>query len=142
MRALLDVNVLLALLDGDHVHHELARDWFRDSVGDGWATCAITENGFVRILSQPGYPGSVPATVAAGLLKRAVAEPQHEFWSCEASILEEGVVDMSRVHGSRQVTDAYLLALAVSRRGRFVTFDRTISLSAVPEARPEHLVWI
>src|SRR5262249_18097872 len=59
-RALLDINVLLALLDSDHVDHQLARDWINAEIQHGWASCAITQNGFVRIISQPRYPSPVP----------------------------------------------------------------------------------
>ena len=142
MKSLLDVNVLLALLDSDHVHHGAARDWFRRDVGRGWATCAITQNGFVRVLSQPRYPASVPASVAVELLAGAVAGPHHEFWPCDLSLLNRSVIDVTRIHGGRQITDAYLLALAVSRGGRLVTFDRAIALASVPAATPEHLVRI
>jgi len=63
----------------------------------------------------------------------------HEFWPCEASVLDEQIFDRSRIHGPRQVTDAYLLALATQREGRFVTFDQSVPLSAVPAAMPENL---
>jgi uncharacterized protein len=135
MRALLDVNVLLALLDSDHVDHERARDWINAEIRHGWASCAITQNGFVRIISQPRYPSPVFPAVALERLAHAAATEYHEFWPCSVSLLDEGVVDRSRLHGPRQVTDAYLLALAISRGGRFVTFDQSIPLSAVPGAR-------
>ncbi|MGH8964611.1 MAG: type II toxin-antitoxin system VapC family toxin [Actinomycetes bacterium] len=138
-RALLDVNVLLALLDSDHVDHRRARAWLDAEVGSGWASCAITQNGFVRIVSQPRYPSPVPPAHAVHLLQRACATAHHEFWPCDVTLLDSTVVDRRKVHGPRQVTDAYLLALAVRHGGRFVTFDRAIALSAVPAARPENL---
>jgi uncharacterized protein len=139
-RSLLDINVLLALLDGDHVDHGRAWSWYDAEAAAGWSSCAITENGFVRILSQPGYPSPVPVAQAADLLGRARSGTDHEFWPCDASILDSSAVDVTRLHGARQVTDAYLLALAVRHGGRFVTFDQRVALSAVPEARPAHLV--
>ena len=139
-RALLDINVLLALLDADHVDHGRARDWIDAEIGHGWASCAITQNGFVRILSQPRYPSPVPPAVAIDRLARATGSPHHEFWSCSISLLDERVVDRSRLHSPRQVTDAYLLALAVACGGRLVTFDRSVSPSAVAGARDAHLV--
>ena len=138
-RALLDINVLLALLDSDHVDHNRARVWLDGEITTGWTSCAITQNGFVRIVSQPRYPSPVAPTEAVEVLAGACASPHHEFWPCEVSLLDERVVDRTRVHGSRQVTDAYLLALAVCRGGRFVTFDRSVVMSAVPRATPEHL---
>ncbi len=138
-RALLDVNVLLALLDSDHVDHERAVDWLDDEIGDGWASCAITQNGFVRILSQPRYPSPVSAAEAVELLSAACDSTHHEFWPCDVSVLDTRIVDRSRLHGPRQVTDAYLLALATAHDGRFVTFDRTLSLAAVYGAVETHL---
>lgn len=139
-RALLDINVLLALLDADHVDHVRARDWLDGEIGSGWASCPITQNGFLRIVSQPRYPSPVAPAVAADLLQRACSTPHHEFWPCDISLLDEQLVDRTRIHGPRQVTDAYLLALGVRRGGRFVTFDRSIVLSAVVTATQEHLV--
>ncbi|HXH56354.1 TA system VapC family ribonuclease toxin [Iamia sp.] len=133
-RALLDINVLLALLDSDHVDHVLAREWLDREIETGWASCAITQNGAVRIMSQPRYPSPVAPAVVAELLEHACATPHHEFWPCEISLLNQQVVDRRRLHGPRQVTDAYLLALAVHREGRFVTFDRSVVISAVPGA--------
>ncbi len=138
-RALLDINVLLALLDSDHVDHSRAHDWLDDEIETGWASCAISENGFVRIVSQPRYPSPVSPAVAIDLLARACAGGHHEFWPCELSLLDPQVVDSSRLHGPRQVTDAYLLALAMAHGGRFVTFDRSLSLSSVRGATGDHL---
>lgn len=139
-RALLDVNVLLALLDGDHVDHRRARAWFESVVAGGWASCAITQNGFVRIISQDRYPNPVSPGRAADLLEMACATEYHEFWPCDFTFLDRSVVDRSRIHGARQVTDAYLLALAVRSGGRFVTFDRSVAPSAVAGATADHLV--
>ncbi len=138
-RALLDVNVLLALLDSDHVDHDRTSDWLDDEIGAGWASCAITENGFVRIISQPRYPSPVPPTQAIELLSQACGDPHHAFWACDVSVLDARIVDRSRLHGPRQVTDAYLLALAKAHHGRFVTFDRSLSLASVHGATEEQL---
>jgi len=139
-RALFDVNVLVALLDADHIAHRRARDWFSEHVADGWASCAITQNGFVRVVSQPRYPSPIPPAMAIERLSRAAQSEHHEFWPCDLSVLDERVVDRSRIHGPRQVTDAYLLALAVAHGGRFVTFDRTIALESVVGAAAGHLL--
>jgi toxin-antitoxin system PIN domain toxin len=140
MRALLDVNVLIALLDADHADHRRARAWLEAEIGHGWASCAITQNGFLRVVTQPRYPSPITSAEAMARLRRATRTEHHEFWPCATSILDERVVDSRRVHGSRQMTDVYLLALAVSNAGRFVTFDRSIPLPAVTGARPENLV--
>ena len=139
-RALLDINVLIALLDADHVDHERARDWLTSNVEQGWASCAITQNGFVRIISQPRYPSPIPAAEAIRRLVRATSSQHHAFWPCDVSLLDEKIVDRRRVLGPRQVTDAYLLALATAKGGRFVTFDDGVPLAAVPAAHPENLL--
>lgn len=138
-RALLDVNVLLALLDGDHAQHGLVARWAVEEMGAGWASCAITENGFVRIISQPRYTSPLSTATAADLLARTRSGGPHEFWPCDVSVLDGEQVDRSRLLGPQQVTDAYLLALAVAHGGRFITLDARIDPSAVRGAGPEHL---
>lgn len=139
-RSLLDVSVLVALLDADHVHHERAWTWWEAVGGSGWASCAITENGFVRVISQPRYPSPLPVGQAVALLRATRAASDHRFWPCTVSVLEPAQVDVGRLHGASQVTDVYLLALAVRHGGRLVTFDRRLARSAVPGAGTEHLV--
>lgn len=140
MRALLDINVLIALLDGSHIHHGLVTDWLGNHIDEGWASCPITQNGCIRILSQPGYPNTVPAAQVAGRLTEAAQHPSHVFWPDSTSLLHPGCLIWEKVLSSRHVTDVYLLALAVRQGGRFVTLDRGIPLDAVGEALPEHLV--
>jgi toxin-antitoxin system PIN domain toxin len=131
MRALLDVNVLIALLDADHASHEPAFTWFAANAKYGWASCPITQNGCVRIMSHPGYPGAYSVSEIVQRLHRASVDRVHEFWPDDVSLLDEQLIDTTRVHGPRQLTDVYLLALAVSRGGVLVTFDRTIAVEAV-----------
>lgn len=140
MRALLDVNVLVALLDADHADHRRARAWLESEIGSGWSSCAITQNGFVRVVSQPRYPSPVPVAAAIDRLARATAGEHHAFWPCDVSLLDPRAIDRRLLHGPRQVTDAYLLALAVAHGGRFVTFDGAIPLAAVAGASAKHLV--
>jgi len=142
MRGLLDVNVLIALLDAAHVHHRLAMTWLGRNIGHGWASCPITQLGCIRIMSQPAYPNVQPAAAVAERLRMAAADRHHEFWSADVDLLAEESVDWTGVLGSRHATDAYLLALAVARGGRFVTFDRHVPLAAVPPAEPRHLALI
>jgi len=139
MRALLDVNVLLALFDRDHVDHVRAREWLSAEIDQGWASCPITENGFVRIISQPRYPNPIAPTEAIRRLAAATATEHHQFWSYTASLLDPTVIDGARVLGHRQVTDAYLLAVAVANDGRFATFDDSVPLGAVKGANARHL---
>ena len=142
MHALLDVNVLIALLDSDHVHHARARAWLKENIRNGWASCPLTQNGCIRILSQPAYPGALPPAVVAKRLAAATNTKWHDFWPDSLSLLDGAHVNWNGVLGSRQVTDIYLLALAVNRGGCLVTFDRAIPLAAVPGAKPRHLVVI
>ena len=134
-RALLDVNVLIALHDEQHVHHELASAWFVDNAAQGWASCPMTQNGCIRILSQPGYTNPVPTAHAFALLKRSCAGAAHQFWPDDVSVLDETRFLHAHVHGHRQLTDLYLLALAVKNSGRFVTFDAKVALSTVHGAK-------
>lgn len=140
MRSLLDVNVLIALLDAGHIHHDRASDWLARHSGQGWASSPITQNGCVRIMSQPGYPGAVPTAEVAQRLSEAAAHPSHEFWPDSLSLLDAGRFDWQRLLGPRQLTDAYLLALAVAQGGRFVSLDQRIPLEAVAGAQRRHCV--
>ncbi|MFQ5485099.1 MAG: TA system VapC family ribonuclease toxin [Desulfobacterales bacterium] len=142
MRSLLDVNVLIALLDSDHVHHKIAMTWLKDGIRYGWASCPITQNGCIRIMSHPGYPGRFSAGQVALRLREAAENPKHEFWSDDINLLGSDVFDWSRVLGHRQITDMYLLALAVHRNGRFVTLDQRIAPKVVTGACKENLVVI
>jgi len=140
MRALLDINVLIALLDEDHSMHRQAARWFAANADDGWASCPITQNGCVRIMSHPGYPNPVPVGAVIERLAEAIATAEHEFWSDDVSLLDGTIADHARIHGPRQVTDVYLLALAVHRGGRFISFDSSIPRAAVKGAQGRHLV--
>jgi toxin-antitoxin system PIN domain toxin len=140
VRSLLDVNVLIALLDAAHVHHRLASDWFAANIGQGWASCPLTQNGCLRILSQPRYPNAVPLAEAALRLGDALRHASHQFWPDELSLLDAGTTSWERLLSGLQLTDSYLLALAVKRGGRLVTFDRAVPLAAIPGATPEHLL--
>ncbi|MDE2085148.1 MAG: VapC toxin family PIN domain ribonuclease [Xanthomonadaceae bacterium] len=142
MRSLFDVNVLIALLDAAHVHHARAMQWLGDNIRHGWASCPLTQNGCIRILAQPNYPNSVPAVQAAARLREAVRTVHHEFWADDQSLLDDDLFNWTHLLGPRQLTDAYLLALAVRHKGRFVTLDRRVPLAAVPGATAKHLVVI
>jgi len=140
MRALLDVNVLIALLDSDHTSHGVALMWFAKHAREGWASSPITQNGCVRIMSNPSYPNALPVQAVMKRLADACEEDVHEFWSDEVSLLNPNVVDSTRIHGPRQLTDIYLLALAVEQEGRLVTFDTEVPLAVVRKATPDNLV--
>ena len=140
MRALFDVNVLVALLDAGHLHHAAASDWLTAHAASGWASCPLTQNGCLRILSLTSYPNAQPTAVVAERFARAIGGGRHEFWPDSISLLEAGVMKWDRVLTSRQITDTYLLALAAAHGGRLVTFDRGITTAAVPSASKKHLV--
>jgi toxin-antitoxin system PIN domain toxin len=138
--ALLDVNVLVALFDPDHIHHEPAHDWFADHKAHGWATCPFTESAFLRVLSNPAYaPRPHRVSDLAKLLRRFCASGHHAFWSDSISCRDDSVFSWSMIGGHRQVADVYLLGLAVKMNGALATFDRTIPLTAVPGATKEAL---
>ena len=142
MRALFDVNVLMALLDTAHVHHVRARTWIQEHIEEGWASCPLTQNGCIRILSQSSYPGSEPPAFVSSRLRKATATPWHEFWPDDISLLNPESIEWRHVLGSRQLTDVYLLTLAVHRNGRLVTFDRSVSTASVKNAADVHLLTI
>lgn len=125
MTALLDLNVLVALAWPAHEHHTPARDWFLSRKHSKWATCPITQLGFVRLLSNPAFsPDALSVPEALEVLAKNVAQPTHEFWPDSLSVPRALRPVVSVAAGDRQVTDAYLLALAVRRKRRLATFDR------------------
>jgi toxin-antitoxin system PIN domain toxin len=127
---LLDVNVLLALSDPMHIHHEAAHRWFAGEGHQSWATCPITENGFIRIASHPNYPnrpGDVP--VLLEILRQFCEAEGHQFWPDDLSILE--ILERTAVITHAQVTDVYLAGLAVHRDGKLATFDQRIPIDVV-----------
>ena len=142
MRALLDVNVLVALFDGNHSLHAAAMRWFDEHGDAGWASCPITQNGCVRVMSQPAYPERMPVATVVERLRQATAHRVHEFWPDDASLLDEAKIDATRIHGPGQLTDVYLLALAISHGGRLVTLDQGMPLAAAKGAQKRHVVVI
>lgn len=129
---LLDVNVLIALIDPAHLQHDRAHDWFAAQGQQAWATCPLTENGVLRIVGHARYPNSpgTPAAVAE-LIAVLCALGGHEFWPDDVTLLDRQHIDSARLLDSRQVTDTYLLALAVAHGGQLATFDRHLVTDAV-----------
>ena len=142
MRALLDINVLIALLDAQHIHHRLAHAWLEKHIDHGWASCPLTQNGVIRVMSQPSYPNPLTPTVIAARLAEATATAWHQFWPDDISLLDTNILNWDAVLGSRQITDCYLLALSVHHQGRFVSFDRRVNLGAVRSAVGQNLAII
>lgn len=138
--ALLDVNVLVALFDSDHVHHNSAHEWFAANRESGWATCPLTENGLVRVLSNVAYAG-VPYQPAAIVkrLEQFCASGHHGFWPDAISLRDPRLFDRTVAVTHRQITDVYLLGLARNQGGRLATFDRGIPVAAVVGADSGYL---
>ena len=140
-RLLLDVNVWIALLDDAHVHNREALQLFQKPHLK-IATCPLVENGVLRILNLPGYSQRGPAGFEAVRAKLALAcaDVDHAFWPDDISLRTDDLVDWGRVFGHGQITDLYLLALAVAHKGALATFDHRIALNAVVKAEKQHLV--
>jgi uncharacterized protein len=136
---LLDINVLIALLDSEHEMHDAAHAWFSKARHLGWATCPITENGCVRILSSAAYPAlGLSVLGVAKIFAELCAAEDHHFWPDSTTILELDRIDLAQV-GPKNLTDVYLLGLAVARDGRLITFDNRIRLETVARAIPANL---
>lgn len=140
--ALLDVNILIALFDIKHQHHDLVSRWFikwRDD-GNGWASCPMTQNGCIRVLSLPNYPNSLALQEIKQKLTRAVQDPSHTFIHDNISLLQDDLINWRHIQGSRQLTDTYLLALAKHNQAVFVSLDGRIEMSTVIGACDEHFI--
>lgn len=140
MIALLDANVLIALFDAAHVNHKAAHAWLTANRSAGWATCPLTQNACIRVLSQPSYPGCLAIADISRRLSGATTAPDHSFWPDSISLCDPTRFNHNQIFSPRQLTDLYLLALAVERDGRLVTFDQAIPCSAVSGAGAGHLV--
>ncbi len=141
--ALLDVNVLIALAWPMHVHHQLAHNWFAKHAHRGWATCPVTQLGFVRISS---YPGIIPEAVLPGqalqVLSKMTAHPDHAFWT-DAFSLDEPPFFGMQIMGHRQFTDAYLLAMAIRKQGKLATLDGSVTaLLPIRDPHRNAIEWI
>ena len=140
MRALLDVNVWVALFDDAHVFSPLANA-FINQPGVKIATCPLVKNGVIRVLNLPSYGrrGAVGLAAVRDRLRLACEQLDHEFWPDDVSLRDGARFDFSRVHGHQQITDVHLLALAVHHNGCLATFDQAIAPSAVVGAQARHL---
>lgn len=138
MTSLLDVNVLVALLWEDHLHHAAARRWFAARAGR-WSTCAITQTGFVRVSANPivlEHPVAVAEAVA--VLREAIVHRDHLFLPDPTGFVDNPLVPHDRLIGHRQVTDAHLVAIARQHSVSVVTFDQTMTDLAPDVVRVVH----
>ena len=137
--ALLDVNVLVTLLWRPHAFHRAAMKWFVHNDKHGWATCSLTQAGFVRVVSNPGVDAAAPTPAKAlGLLKASTeSNSYHQFWADTIPLTAIGASLQNRIRGHNQITDAYLLAMAIHRNATLVTFDARMQ-SLAPKGSAEH----
>jgi toxin-antitoxin system PIN domain toxin len=125
---LLDVNVLIALLWPPHEAHARAQRWFAQNARHGWATCAMTQGGFVRIVSNPIFSRrAVSPRDALEVLSGSLQHPAHHFWTEDIGVTEALAHFGRRLLGHQQITDAYLLGLAIQKKGRLATLDTSLS---------------
>lgn len=135
-----DVNVLIALHDATHQGYDPAHQWFSSEGQLGWSTCPLTENGFIRILSQPALPNNVgtPADAMAYLEDMRTAHGlTHHFWPDSVSLCDRTLFRPAAIAGPRQITDVYLLGLCQQNGGTLVTLDAAITDAAIVSPHPE-----
>jgi uncharacterized protein len=133
---LLDVNILIALADRNHIHHSLAHNWFAEIGHHSFATCPLTQNALLRIVGHPRYPnGSSTPRAAFAFLESVCNAPGHAFWTDSVSLLNNSLFPLAVFPSSDQLTDVYLLGLAVSHGGKLATLDRRINAKAVADGQ-------
>jgi hypothetical protein len=140
MRYLLDINLIIALMDPDHVFHQRAHDWWGEA-GKPWASCPLTENGFVRITSSAAYSSGETATVLemASMLSAFTKSSNHEFWADSFSITDTSHFNHALILAPKHLTDLYLLKMASKNSGCLATFDRNIPATAALDVGKENL---
>ena len=130
---LLDANVLIALAWPDHSAHERAGRWFAGHAKQGWATCPITQAALVRVLSNPAFSErALTPTQALQVLSGNIELRGHEFWNDSINLREAMERVRTALTGHQQITDAYLVGLAIHNRGKLATLDRRILQFAPP----------
>ena len=135
---LLDINVLVALLWTNHEQHQPASDWFKVHQRAGWATCPLTQAGFVRISSNPRvFPDAPTASKAVEILEANLRHPTHHFFKDDVMFPKAVSPFEERFLGHQETTDAYLFGLAIHKRAVFATFDTGVA--ALVEAQSVHL---
>ena len=142
LRALYDISALLALFDEGHRKHNSVLSWFTANAGEGWASCPLSQNGFLRVISQPSYSRPRSLTEAYERLVDAISALNHQFIADDVTLLDDTLVRFRGLAGPGQLTDVYLLALAVTHDMRLVTLDKRILLTPVAGATDDHLVVI
>ena len=142
-RVLLDVNVLIAMAWPNHVHHQAVLAWLGAPGEIPFATCPLTQSGFIRVSSNGrAIPGARPPREARALLQRIAALPGHAFWVDDVDLSRDTGFAWDRIGGHAQVTDAHLLAIALRRGGRLATLDRGIADLVPAGARSDAVIVI
>jgi len=135
---LFDVNLLIALMWPAHEDHDRAQQWFANNAHHGWATCPFTQAAFVRIVANPAFsPDAVSPVEAAGLLASNLKHQNHQFWADEITLAQAVQPFANRLTGHQQVTDAYLLGLAIHKKGKLATMDRSVAALLAPRSRQD-----
>lgn len=131
---LLDLNVLVALAEPGHGHYQKAQQWFNSGGKDNWGVCPLTEAGFVRLTTNPAFhPGPRTLGQAVAALQTIKEHPGYRYWEITESWVTLTAPFADRIFSHQQVTDAYLLGLAIKENGVLVTFDRGLRYMAGPE---------
>ena len=142
-KTILDLNVLIALADQRHDMHHLAHSWYVSSGKVDWGICPFTEAGFVRVTTNPSFrPSPHSFARSTALLQSIKRLPGYRFWEIRESWVTLTTPFAARISGHQQVTDAYLLGLAIKEEGVLVTFDRGIRYMAGAEFSKNVLVLV
>lgn len=135
---LFDVNLLIALMWPAHEDHDRAQQWFAHNAHQGWATCPFTQAAFVRIVANPAFsPDAVSPGEAAGVLVSNLKHPNHQFWADEITLIQAIQPFSNRLSGHQQVTDAYLLGLAIHKKGKLATMDNAVAALLSPQSKKD-----
>lgn len=139
--SLLDVNLLISLMWPAHEDHNRAQQWFKDNAHHGWATCPFTQAAFVRIASNPAFStDAVPPTEAAALLASNLKHPHHQFWPDEITFAQAIELFSDRLAGHQQVTDAYLLGLAMHQKAKLATMDQAVAALLASQSQKDNFL--
>jgi toxin-antitoxin system PIN domain toxin len=138
---LLDVNVLVALMWPTHGFYAAAQEWAAAKGRHAWATCPMTESGFIRIASNPAFSRDALTPEQARLVLRdSMKDARHRFWPDAISYVDAVMLFNSKLVGHKQITDAYLLGLAIHNGGKLTTFDRSIAALLPPSSPHAHAI--
>jgi uncharacterized protein len=137
-----DISVLVALHDSTHHGHAVTDQWFASEGRFGWATCPLTQNGFVRVASQPSVPNMLATTQQAMKYLCDLIQDNrnvHHFWADTVSLFDTSLFSMNATLGRKQITDIYLLGLCQQNGGTFVTLDTRITTASIVNPHPDLL---